>query len=72
MDCIMGAETRRRAVAELPAQDGVDRHAPGLAQDVEAGELERGQDLGPVVVERRRGIGDAEAHLLDAGGVVAR
>ena len=47
------------------------RHAPLLAEDVEAGELQRGQDLRAVVVERRRRIGDQEAHLLELRRVVA-
>ena len=61
----------RDAVAQPAAENLADRHAPGLSQNVEAGEFQRGQNLRPVVVERRRGIGDQEAHLLDARGVVA-
>ena len=59
------------AVAQAAAEDVADRDAPGLAEDVEAGEFERGEDLGAVVVERRGRVGDQEAHLFEARGVVA-
>ena len=59
------------AVAQAAAENLADGDAPGLAQNVEAGEFERRQNLGPVVVERGRGVGDEEAHLLHARGVVS-
>ena len=62
---------KRDAVAQAAAEDLADRNAPGLSQNVETGEFQRGQNLRPIVVERRGGIGDQEAHLLDAGRVVA-
>ena len=61
----------RHAVAQLAAEDVVDRHAPLLAEDVEAGELQRGEHLRAVVVERRGRVGDQEAHLLELRRVVA-
>ncbi len=61
----------RNAVAQTAAEDFRYRHAPGLAQDVQAGKFERGEDLGAVVVEGRGGIGDEEAHFLKARGVMA-
>ena len=42
-----------------------------LAEQVEAGELDGGGDLGSVVVERRRRVGDEEAHLFEARGVAS-
>jgi hypothetical protein len=59
------------AVAQAPAEDVANGDVPRLPEDVEAGELEGGQDLRAVVVEGRRGIGDLEAHLLETRGVVA-
>ena len=61
----------RDAVLQAAAQDLGDRHAPLLAEDVQAGELERGQDLRAVVVERGRRVGDQEPHLLEPRRVVA-
>ena len=61
----------RHAVAQAAAQNLADRHAPGLPQNVEAGEFQRRQHLRAVVVERRRGVGDQEAHLLEPRRVVA-
>ncbi len=48
-----------------------NRHAPGLAQDIEAGEFQRRQHLRPVVIQRRGGVGDEEAHLLETRRIVA-
>src|ERR1039457_6120445 len=61
---------KRDAVAQASAEDLGDRHAPGLSENVEAGEFQRGQNLRAIVVKGRGGIGDEEAHLLEAGGVV--
>ena len=61
----------RHAVAQPAAEDVADRHAPRLAEDVEAGELQRRQDLRAVVVERRGRIGDHEPHLLEARRIMA-
>ena len=61
----------RHAIAQRAAEDLVHRHAPRLAENIEAGELERGEHLRAVVVERRGRVGDAEAHLLEVRRVVA-
>ena len=42
-----------------------------LADDVEAGELDRGVQLGAVVVEARGRVADLEAHRLERERVVA-
>ena len=60
----------RHAVAQPPAEDLRDRHAPLLAQDVEARELERREQLRPVVVERSGRVGDPVAHLLEPCRIV--
>ena len=59
------------AVAHLPADDVVNRHAPLLPEDVETGKLERGQNLRAIVVERRRRIRDQKAHLLELRRIAA-
>src|SRR5690606_4821244 len=61
----------RNTVAQPPAEDVVDGGVPALTQQVQAGELERRQDLRAVVVERSRRVGDEEAHLLAGGRVAA-
>ena len=61
---------KRNAVAQTAAEDLRDRHSPCLAEDIEAGEFECGEDLGAIVVQRRGGIGDEEAHLLQPRRVV--
>ena len=58
----------RHALAQPAAEDLADRHAPLLAEDVEAGELERGHELRAVVVERGGRVRDQEAHLLERAG----
>ena len=49
----------------------MDGHAPGLAKNIEAGELKGSQKLGAIVVERCGRVGDAKAHLFEAGRIVA-
>ena len=61
----------RHAIADAAAEDVADRHAPRLAEQIEARELERGDDLRAIVVERRRRIGEQEAHVLEAGRIAA-
>ena len=62
---------KRDAVAQAATENLRDRDAPGLSQNIETREFQRGQDLGPIVVEGGGGIGDQEAHFLNAGGVVS-
>ena len=61
----------RDALSQPPAQDVGDGGSPLLAEQVEAGKFEGGEDLRAVVVERGRRVGDEEAHLFEAGRVVA-
>src|SRR5204862_7948035 len=61
----------RHAVAQLPAEQIVHRPTELLAEDVEAGELEGGEDLRAVVVERCGRVRDLEAHLLELRRIVA-
>jgi hypothetical protein len=61
----------RHAVAHAPAEDLRDRHAPRLAQQVQARELDRRGDLRAVVVERRRRVGEQEAQFLEPRRVAA-
>ncbi len=56
----------RDAVANASAEDVAHRYTPRLAQKIQAGELERRDDLRAVVVERGRRVGEQEAHLLEA------
>ena len=55
----------RHLIAQAAPEDLGYRHAPGLAQHVEAGELDGGEELRPLVVQRRGRIGDEEAQLFD-------
>ncbi len=57
-------------VTQPAAQNVANRNSPGLSQNVQTGEFESRQNLRPVVVKRRRGVGDFEAHLLQAGRIV--
>jgi len=57
-------------VAQSAAEDRVDGDPPLLPEDVQARELERGEDLRPVVVERGGGIRDDEPHLLEERWIV--
>jgi len=59
----------RHPVTQAAAQELGHGHAPFLPQDVEARELQSGEDLRAVVIERRRRVGDDEAQLLDARGI---
>ena len=54
-----------------PAENVVDGHAPLLAEQVETRELQSGQHLRAVVVERGRRVGDKKAHLFEPRRVVA-
>ena len=58
------------AVAEASSENFAHGNIPCLAKEIEAGEFQGSQDLGTVVVERCCGIGDEEAHLFKARGVV--
>ena len=58
-------------VAQLAAQESVDRHAELLTHDVEACELDRRVELRAVVVEARRRIADREPHCLEPEYVMA-
>src|SRR5206468_11103295 len=55
----------RHVIAQAAPEDLGYGHAPGLTQHVEAGELDGGEQLRPLVVQRRRRIGDEEAQLFD-------
>ena len=57
-------------VAQLAAEERVHGHAELLADDVEAGELDRRVQLRAVVVEARRRVADGEAQGLEAEHVV--
>ena len=61
----------RHVVAQRAAEHLADRNAPRLAEDVEARELDRRHQLRSLVVERRGGVGDSEAHLLEPRRVVS-
>ena len=61
----------RHVVAQPAAEDFRDRHAPRLAENVEARELERREHLRAMVVERRRRVGDLEAQLLELCRIVS-
>ena len=72
-DSDSGRSSRRRTErGRADGRRGCRRPArPSLAEDIEAGELQRGENLRAVVVERRGGVGDQEAHLFEARRVVA-
>src|SRR5262249_19678017 len=71
--CISKKQIRRErhTVAHLAAQNVVNRDAPLLSENVETRELQRRQNLGAVVVERRGGVGDEESHLLEPRRIAA-
>ena len=51
------------------AEDVAHRNAPRLADEIEARELERRDDLRAVVVERGGRIGEQETHVLDTSRI---
>ena len=57
-------------VAQTAAQNIRNGHAPRLAQDVEAGELECRENLRAVVVQRRRRVGDQKSHFFNTRRIV--
>ena len=57
-------------VTQLAAEQVVHGHVESLADDVKAGELDRGVDLQAVVVQRRRGIADLEPERREIEHVV--
>ncbi len=61
----------RYAVAQAAAQNIANGHVPGLAQNIEAGEFQRRQDLRAVVIQGGGRVGDEESHLFQTRGVVA-
>jgi hypothetical protein len=58
-------------IAQLAAEQRVNRHAEPLADEVEARELDRRVQLRAVVVEARRRIADLEAERLELERIVA-
>src|SRR5439155_1085986 len=58
-------------VAELAADQRVNRHAELLAHDVEAGKLNCRMQLRTIVVEARRRVADREAQRLQPKDVMA-
>src|SRR5512133_1168650 len=61
----------RNVIAQSSADDVADRNTPRLTQNVETCELQRGQHLRAIVVQRRSWISDAKAHLLEPRRIVA-
>ena len=61
----------RHGVAELAAEKIADRNPELLADDVEAGELDRRMELRPVVVQAGGRIADCEAHRLELEYIVS-
>src|SRR5206468_8483807 len=61
----------RHSIANPSAEDVADRHAPRLADQVEAREFERGRHLRAVVVKGSRRIREHEPHLLEARRVAS-
>src|SRR6266511_4872197 len=59
----------RHVVAQAAPEDLGYGHAPGLTQHVETGELDGGEQLRPLVVQRRGRIGDEVAQLFDPSRV---
>ena len=56
---------KRHAIANAPAENLADRHAPRLAEEIETGELERRDHLGAVVVEGGGRVREQEAHVFE-------
>ena len=56
-------------IPQAATEDLGHRHAPGLPEHVETGELDRGEHLRPQVIERRGRIGDEETQLFDPSRV---
>src|SRR5262245_11066541 len=59
------------AIADATTEDLRDRHAPGLTENIETRKLQRREDLGSIVVERRSGIGDDIPHLFETRGITS-
>src|SRR4029453_10022426 len=55
----------RDAVANASAEEVAHRNPPRLTKNIQAGELERRDDLRAVVIERGGRVGEQEAHLLE-------
>src|SRR5580692_3615815 len=58
------------AIAQTPAQNVADGHAPSLAQDIQTCEFQRRQHLRPIVIQRCCRVGDEEAHFLQTSRIV--
>src|SRR5262245_22522104 len=63
--------SERHTVAEATAEHLGQRNAPLLSEYVETGELQCGENLCSIVVERRSGVGDEESHFLETSRVAA-
>src|SRR5690348_985032 len=63
--------SERHAIAQAAAEKVADRHAPGLAKNIEARELQCGEYLSAIVVQRSGRVGDEETHLLQPRRIVA-
>jgi len=59
---------KRHCVSQLAAEQRMDRQVERFAHDVQAGELERRQQLQAVVIERRRRVRDLPAQGLERKG----
>ena len=62
---------KRHAIADAPAENVTDGHAPRLAEQIETGEFKRGDDLRSVVVERCGRVREHEPHFLQPRRVAA-
>ena len=62
---------KRHAIADAAAENVAHRHAPRLSQQIETRELDRGDHLRAVVVERCGGIGEQEPHLFEPRRIAA-
>src|SRR5439155_1011293 len=52
-------------ITQAAAKNFRNRQAPLLAQKVETGELDRGENLSAIVIERRRRIRNQETHFFE-------
>ncbi len=58
------------AVAQAAAENLAYRRIPGLAENIQAGEFQRGQRLRAVVIQGGGGVGDEEPHLFETRRIV--
>ena len=59
------------AIADAAAENVAHRDAPRLSEQIETRELDCGDHLRAVVVERCGGIGEQKPHLLEPRGIAA-